>query len=202
MLVLSYDIIVKSLKSFLPLKKCSALNVTTFPDYFLSCNALSKKNISLLKYIIHRHVHWTYLKSSVFTYRHNDWLIFRRKLCTCYNAGVALQQSVQFASLIIWKIRKVSNIFLNWQKNTSLYYKYCKSEMTYLDVNDPYFSPNTCRNQPVSHAKAKMLDMSQVFTNWYPTAMITSCNIKMFNIDVYWLELTREAIQWIIFSTL
>lgn len=57
--------------------------------------------------------------------------------------------------------------------------------MTYLDVNDPYFSPNTCRNQPVGHAKAKMLDMSQVFTNWYPTAMITSCNIKMFNIDVY-----------------
>ena len=57
--------------------------------------------------------------------------------------------------------------------------------MTYLDVNDPYFSPNTCRNQPVSHAKAKMLDMSQVFTNWYPTAMIISCNIKMFNIDVY-----------------
>ena len=31
--------------------------------------------------------------------------------------------------------------------------------MTYLDVNDPYFSPNTCRNQPVGHAKAKMLDM-------------------------------------------
>ena len=56
--------------------------------------------------------------------------------------------------------------------------------MTYLDVNDPYFSPNTCRNQPVSHAKAKMLDMSQVFTNWYPTAMITSYNKKMFNIDV------------------
>lgn len=57
--------------------------------------------------------------------------------------------------------------------------------MTYLDVNDPYFSPNTCCNQSVSHAKAKMLDMSQVLTNYYPTAMITSCNIKMFNIDVY-----------------
>ena len=173
-----------------------------FPWLLPAAMLCLRKNISLLKYIIHWHVHWTYLKSSVFTYRHNDWLIFRRKLCTCYNAGVALQQSVQFACLTIWKIRKVSNIFLNWQKNTSLYYKYCKSEMTYLDVNDPYFSPNTCRNQPVSHAKAKMLDMSQVFTNWYPTAMITSCNIKMFNIDVYWLELTREAIQWIIFSTL
>ena len=51
---------------------------------------------------------------------------------------------------------------------------FCFSVTAHLDVQDPYFFPNACSNQPVCQTETKVLYLSQVFTDRYSTAMVTS----------------------------